>query len=463
MHAPLTAAFHDPLLKRIADLFTPDDYLVGGCVRDFCLGVPPADFDILSFGDVWQLAERIALRLGSHAFWMDKTRAIARIATGEPPIKIDVCAPKAAAIAADLAERDITINALALHPASQALIDPLGGLADLEQGRIRVIAEKNLADDPLRVLRCLRFSLQLNFTLTEETNSAMRRQAPRLTAVAPERIKQELNAALALKGGARIFELMQAYGLPVFPQYVDIDQGKHHRWPLIRHAVLAALETENLLDNAETYLPGIGAYFAEQIEDGLPRAGMLKLASFLHDIGKPDAHTLDADGAVHFYGHAQAGARQTADILKSLRYANQTVRIASGIVEHHMRVLELAVGGVITNRAMHRFLSATIGFTPELLLLTIADAEATGKDPAYAGARPDIEAIVRRIWTYYREVFCVTRPAPLLSGHDIMQALDIPPGPRVKEALVMVEEARADGLVQDRDKALAYLKKQKRS
>ncbi|HRT54279.1 MAG TPA: hypothetical protein P5291_09375, partial [Flavobacteriales bacterium] len=60
MHAPWTAAFHDPLLKRIAELFTPDDYLVGGCVRDFCLGVPPADFDIVSFGDVWQLAERIA-------------------------------------------------------------------------------------------------------------------------------------------------------------------------------------------------------------------------------------------------------------------------------------------------------------------------------------------------------------------------------------------------------------------
>lgn len=463
MHAPWTAALHDPILKRIADLFTPEDYLVGGCVRDFCLGIPPADFDLVSFGDVWTLAERIALRLGSHAFWMDKTRAIARIAQGNPPIKIDVCAPKAATIAADLAERDITINAMALHPATQALLDPLQGLADLEQRRIRIIAEKNLIDDPLRVLRCLRFSLQLDFTLTEDTRSALKRQAPYLTAVAPERIKQELDAALALKGGAGIFELMQTYGLPLFPQYVDIDQGPHHRWPLIRHAVLAALETENLLDKAETYLPGIGAYFAEQIEDGVPRLSILKLSAFLHDIGKPEAHTLDIDGAVHFYGHAQVGARQTEGTLKSLHYAKQTIRIAAGIVEHHMRVLELAVGGVITNRAMHRFLSATIGFTPEVLLLTIADAEATGKDPAYAGARPDIEAIVRRIWTYYREVFCVTRPAPLLSGHDVMQALKIPPGTHVGEALVMVEEARADGLVQDRDEALAYLKKQKRS
>jgi len=457
MLAPWNAAFHDPLVGRIADLFTPDDYLVGGCVRDFCLGLPPADFDIVSFGDVWTLAERIAERLGSHAFWMDKTRAVARIATSDPPIRIDVCAPKAATIAADLAERDITINAMALHPATQALLDPLQGLADLEQRRIRVIAEKNLADDPLRVLRCLRFSLQLDFSFSEETRSALRRQAPYLTAVAPERIKQELDTALALKGGARIFELMQSYGLPLFPQYVDIDQGKHHRWPLIRHAVLAALETENLLDNAETYLPGIGGYLAEQVEDGVPRSSILKLAAFLHDIGKPEAHTLDADGAVHFYGHAQAGARQTAKTLRSLRYATQTIRIAAGIVEHHMRVLELAVGGVITNRAMHRFLAATIGFVPEILLLTIADAEATGKDPAYAGARPDIEAVVRRIWKYYREVFCVTRLAPLLSGHDVMQALKIPPGPRVKEALVMVEEARADGLVQDRAEALAYL------
>lgn len=459
MHAPWTAAFHDPLLKRIAELFTPDDYLVGGCVRDFCLGVPPADFDIVSFGDVWQLAGKIALGLGSHSFWMDKTRAIARIATGEPPIKIDVCAPKAATIAADLAERDITINAMALHPASQELIDPLGGLADLEQRRIRAIAEKNLADDPLRVLRCLRFSLQLNSALTEETIQAIRRQAPGLTAVAPERIKQELNAALALSGGAGIFELMQTYGLPLFPQYEDIDQGRHHRWPLIRHAVLTALEAERLLADAETYLPGIGGYFAERIEDGLPRGGLLKLAAFLHDIGKPEAHTLDADGAVHFYGHAQLGARQTAEILRSLRYASQTIRIASGLVEHHMRVLELAVGGVITNRAMHRFLSAAMGFVPEILLLTIADAEATGKDPAYAGARPDIEAVVRRIWEYYREVFCVTRLAPLLSGRDVMRLLGIAPGPEVGRALGMVEEARAEGLVHNATEALAFLKK----
>lgn len=463
MHAPWTAAFHDPLIGRIAELFSPDDYLVGGCVRDFCRGVPPADFDIVSFGDVWTLAGKIALRLGSRAFWMDKARAIARIAPGEPPVRIDVCAPKAATIAADLAERDITINAMALHPATQALLDPLGGLADLEQRRIRVIAEKNLADDPLRILRCLRFCLQLDFSLTEETDSALRLQAPRLTTVAPERIKQELDAALANPRGARIFELIQRYGLPLFPQYVDIDQGTHHRWPLIRHAVLAALEAENLLDKAETFLPGIGAYFTEQIEDNLPRSSILKLAAFLHDIGKPQAHTLDADGAVHFYGHAQVGARQTADILKSLRYANQTVRIAAGIVEHHMRVLELAVSGVITNRAMHRFLSATTGFVPEILLLTIADAEATGKDPAYAGARPDIEAVVRRIWTYYREAFSVARQAPLLSGHDVMQALGIPPGPPVGKALLMVEEARADGLIQNRDEALAYLKKHRTS
>ena len=394
---------------------------------------------------------------------MDKTRAIARIATGEPPIKIDVCAPKAATIDADLAERDITINAMALHPTTQALIDPLGGGADLEQRRIRIIAEKNLADDPLRVLRCLRFSLQLDCTLDEETGSALTRQASRLSAVAPERIKQELNAALALPGGARIFDRMYAYNLPLFPQYVDIDQGPHHRWPLIRHAVLAAQETESLLDKAETYLPGIGDYFAERIEDGVPRASILKLAAFLHDIGKPEAHTLDADGAVHFYGHAQVGARQTAEALKNLRYATQTIRIASGIVEHHMRVLELAVGGVITNRAMHRFLAATIGFVPEILLLTIADAEATGKDPAYAGARPDIEAIIRRIWEYYREVFSVARQAPLLSGHDIMQALGIASGPEVGRALGLVEEARAEGLVSTADEALEYLQKQTRT
>jgi hypothetical protein len=165
-----------------------------------------------------------------------------------------------------------------------------------------------------------------------------------------------------------------------------------------------------------------------------------------------------ADGVVHFHGHAQAGASATLRLCHELRFSAHAAQIATGIVAHHMRILELACGGIITPKAMHRLLKATRGFTPEILLLVIADAEATGKDPAYVGAHPDIEEIVKRIWVYYRDVFALHRIAPLLSGHDVMHALDIPSGPEVGRYLCLVEEARADGLIKTRSEALRYLK-----
>ena len=459
MHELSTAAFHNPILSPLLDLFTEDDYLVGGCIRDLLLAKSPVDFDIVTFGDVWAKAAAIADRFGAHAFWLDRQRGVARIALKDERVKIDVCAPKAGTIADDLRLRDITINAMAMGLKRGDLLDPLDGMHDLQAGHIRIISAQNLADDPLRVLRCLRFAVMLGFSLPDDTMAVLRMFAPQVRSAAPERIKQELMSALSLPCGSDLFLLLEDAGLiPVlFPPYVDVDQGRHHRWPLLKHVILTARAIDPLLADPGAYLPGIGAYFLAAIEEGVSRACILRLAAFLHDIGKPDAMYTAADGVVHFHGHAQAGASATLRLCQELRFSAQAVQIATGIVAHHMRILELACGGIITPRAMHRLLKATRGFTPEVLLLVIADAEATGKDPAYLGAHPDIGEIVKRIWVYDRDVFALHKTAPLLSGHDVMHALDIPSGPEVGRYLCLVEEARADGLIKTRSEALRYL------
>jgi tRNA nucleotidyltransferase/poly(A) polymerase len=107
---------------------------------------------------------------------------------------------------------------------------------------------------------------------------------------------------------------------------------------------------------------------------------------------------------------------------------------------------------------MHRLIKTAQGFVPELVLLSFADAIATGKDPGYKGARTDIEEIIRRIWTYYTDVYLKNSTQPLLNGDDVMQALKIKPGPEVGKLLGRVEEARAEGLVSNRNDALDYIK-----
>jgi tRNA nucleotidyltransferase/poly(A) polymerase len=161
---------------------------------------------------------------------------------------------------------------------------------------------------------------------------------------------------------------------------------------------------------------------------------------------------------VHFYSHAGVGAKLAGELCRNLRFSSVFCSRISGLIEMHMRVLDLACGGIMTIKAMHRLIKAAEGFLPELLLITFADAIATGKDPGYKGARTDIEEIIRRIWTYYNDIYLKNRKKPLLNGEDVMAGLGIKPGPEVGRLLGLVEEARAEGQVSNKNDALDFIK-----
>ena len=208
MHDLFNAARKNKILKDILPHLPGQTYLVGGCVRDLMLGAVPSDFDLVTFGASMDLARQLGAILGGKAFFMDQERQVARVALNHGDLTIDVSPPKGNDIAADLAERDITINAMALNPFDGTLIDPLGGQKDLQERRIRLIAEKNLKDDPLRGLRCLRFSVQLGFSLDSLTMEVIKKNAETLQMIAPERIKYEFLKALKCPASATFFSLL---------------------------------------------------------------------------------------------------------------------------------------------------------------------------------------------------------------------------------------------------------------
>ncbi len=193
----------DPLLDRLRPLLAAHPlpvYLVGGVVRDALLGRNSHDVDLIVASDAIDLTFDIARRLGLPAYRLDDERDVGRILVPDSGTTLDIARFRGESLADDLRARDFTINALALPASARSageVIDHHDGLADLAAGRIRIIHDGSIADDPVRALRAARFAVQLGFILTDETAAAVSAAGPALTRqTSPERVRDELGRLL---------------------------------------------------------------------------------------------------------------------------------------------------------------------------------------------------------------------------------------------------------------------------
>ncbi|MDA8387248.1 MAG: hypothetical protein M0Z58_01125, partial [Nitrospiraceae bacterium] len=187
-------------------------FLVGGSVRAILAGTKnPKDIDIALRGNALKAARGFAAEAGATFVLLDERFGMARVVRGNE--HLDIARLRGRNIEEDLLQRDITINAMALPLFSRRLIDPLGGARDLMKGTVRIISEENLVRDPLRILRCYRFSAAGGFRIEKETALVLKRLAPLLKKPAPERITEELKKILACQGAARALERMLRDGI----------------------------------------------------------------------------------------------------------------------------------------------------------------------------------------------------------------------------------------------------------
>jgi tRNA nucleotidyltransferase/poly(A) polymerase len=438
MHDPFNAAKKNIILKGILPHLPGQTYLVGGCVRDLMLGAVPSDFDLVTFGASMDLARQLGAIWGGKAFFMDQERQVARVALNHGDLTIDVSPPRGQDIEADLAERDITINAMALDPLSGTLIDPLGGQKDLQERRIRLIGEKNLKDDPLRGLRCLRFSVQLGFSLDSLTMEVIKKNAEKLQVIAPERIKYEFLKVLKCPASVTFFSLLidAGYAPVLFKAPVDEDRLG------LSLEILSGIE--RLLLSVHSYLPGVKDHFADELEHGLTRSGALRLAGFFACMAGSSQLNYNED-LVHSWS-------------MRLALSSFAVRIIAKTISGLLKVLGLNEKPLLSNSGMHRLLSENRQCLPEMLLLALAfDALAAQKD-ADRTRNVSIQTPVTSLWGYFQGTYKVHAANPLLTGHDIMENLSVGPGPKVGELLRLVEEARADGIISSRGQAMEYLR-----
>ena len=438
MHNLLNAVSTNPVLKGILPHLPDKTYLVGGCVRDLVLGSSPADFDLVTFGQSMVLAQRLAESLGGKAFFMDRERQVARVALKRGDMTIDVSPPRGDDIEADLAERDITINAMAISPFDGSIIDPLGGLKDLDEKRIRLIGEKNLKDDPLRGLRCLRFSAQLGFSVESSTVEAIRRNAQGLALISPERIKSEVLKALNCDVCSSFFRLMADAGYARVLFRGLRDDGMLHDGLELFSGV------ERLCLGAPAYLEGITGTLCEELEHGLTRSGALRMAGLFAGMAGALQDRYD-DSLVRSWSMRLA--------LSSL-----AVRVIAKSITGMLQARSLSAGPGPGCSGMHRLFSSNTQCIPEMLLLALAAEELGENRITGRTGQPSYQTRASSLWKYFLNTYREHAANPLLTGYDIMEDLSVEPGPKVGEMLRMVEEARSDGIVSSREQALGYLR-----
>jgi poly(A) polymerase len=467
LHLSRLAAPAVALLRAVRRVVGPRDdlVLVGGAVRDALLGRSDADLDLAVPHGALALAERIAGSLDATAIVLDADRGAARVVG--PGVQLDLNDFRAPTLAGDLAERDFTVNALAvpldaLLAGRAAIVDPTGGVADLRARRLRPPGPRVLLDDPLRALRAVRLEATRGLRLTVAAARLVRAAAPGLRAVAAERVRDELTALLRLPATGRALRRAEALGLlavilPEIGPMAAAAQPAPHRFDVLEHSFRAVEGADRVLARLGTLAPfgeELTAHVAESLGGGLDRAAVLKLAALLHDVAKPETRRLVA-GRVRFFEHDLIGAARARAIGERWRLPERATTLLERLVRHHLRAMHLAQAGEVTRRARYRFYRDLGPDTRDLLLLTLVDSAAvTGASPLVVWRRADL---VRDLLGGWREAETVAAVPPLLRGQDVMTRFDLSPGPAVGHLLAQAREAQDLGLVRTREEALAYL------
>lgn len=407
-------------VQRIIETLTAagfEAYAVGGCVRDSVLGRLPSDWDITTSATPYETKElfprtfdtgikhgTVTVLFDKEGFEVTTYRIDGDYEDSRHPKEVTFTS----SLEEDLKRRDFTINAMAYNSKS-GLIDIFGGMEDIKKGIIRCVgnAEERFTEDALRMLRAVRFSAQLGYRIEEATASAIRRLAPNLRHISAERIQAEL---VKLVTSAHPDYLRTAYEtgitkqvLPEFDLCMETEQNNpHHCYSVGEHILHSMQEIE---------------------ADKVLRLGML-----FHDIAKPQTLTIDEEGITHNKKHPQVGAKMTGEILRRLKFDNDTTDKVTKIVRYHDEEVGLSPAGV--RRAVNR-----MGEDIFPMLFAVRRADISAQSDYLR------EEKLQKL-TYMQELYdgilrrqeCLSLKDLAVTGRDLI-ALGIPAGPQIGELL----------------------------
>lgn len=449
--------FH--VVGNVADTLGRECYTVGGYVRDLFLNRHSKDIDFVTVGSGIEVATSVAQQFGRKAYLnvfknfgtaQVKFRGIELEFVGarRESYRRDSRKPivEDGTLDDDLSRRDFTINAMALcvnRNRFGELVDKYDGVGDLERGLIRTPLDPDItfSDDPLRMMRAIRFATQLEFTIFDETFDAITRNAQRIEIISKERVMDELMKIMASRRPSIGWELLSKCGLLklIFPQLAD----------------LKGVETVNGRGHKDNF------YHTLEVLDNVAAKSdnvWLRWTALLHDIAKPVTKRWDEKIGWTFHNHNFIGAKMIPRIFREMKFPlNEKMKYVQKLVELHMRPIAL-VEDEVTDSAVRRLLFDAGDDIDDLMLLCNADI--TSKNPEKVRRVLENFAIVRRKLVEIEEKDRIRNFQPPVSGEEIMEIFGLSPSREVGLIKDSIKDAILEGIIpNERDAALEYMHK----
>ncbi len=451
----------DEILSKIIDKFDNEIYLVGGTVRDFYMGLESTDRDIIVMD---QEAREFALKL-SELFQatfvpLDEENKIYRIVLPDKINYIDVTNPVGDSIEKDLMRRDLTINAIAVNIRTGELIDISGGVTDIMNKCINYVNELNFVDDPLRLLRVYRFQALYGFQLASETINAVCKYSDLIHKPAVERINYELlklfggeYAHVALENMNKTWILEEIF--PFVKELKQVPPNSHHHLDLFHHSIETVKQVQILYNEAPDE---VKEHLSRIDFGGFSRLAHLKLAAFMHDIGKFSTWTIE-EGKHRFIKHDDVGSKMSVKILKDLHFSNKQIDYISSMIKYHIYPSHVMTSPQITEKIMMRYVRKMDTNSIDAIILAQADRlSARGPEITDQIVERNITSL-NMLLRFYLEARETLKPLPkLLSGNDVMQILNIKPSKRLGEIMDALHEAQISGDVITKEHAIEFVK-----
>lgn len=451
----------DKILAKIKTLKTPC-YLVGGSVRDFLMyKIYSHDKDIAVLG-AENFAKKLAVEFDATFIVLDEINKIFRVVLKDKINYIDVSEIVGKSIEEDLTRRDFTINAIAYDILNEKFIDVTGGLEDIKKRRLNLIKEENLIEDPLRILRAFRFYALSGFEMTQELKKCLMKHRDIVLSPAKERINYELMKLFGGKYAVKSLLLMDELQIlelifPFVKEFKKVPPNAHHHLNLFMHTI----ETVNFIQKFYEKANDEEKRHLDSVDfGGFPRINHLKLAGFMHDIGKFSTWTIDETGRHRFIGHDEIGSKLAEKFLKEYKFSKKQIEYVSLMIKKHMYPSSVLCAPDLNDKVKMRYVRKMNENLIDNIIIAKSDRlSARGVEITDEIVNKNLDGLnaLEEFYFFHKELL---KPLPvLLNGNEIMEILKIPAGKELGLIIKNLKEAQINGDILTKEQAIDFIKR----